>query len=72
MNFHLFNEKPAVGKSYDATEFTQFISAFLKNHPEVVDDQRKGWNIYWDKAVDLDALEQAKEDHVPEKPYHYE
>jgi hypothetical protein len=32
---------------YDAFEFTTFIERFLKEHPEVVADQQRGWDIYW-------------------------
>lgn len=62
----------ASDQSEYTSEFTQFIDAFLKQHPEVVQDQRKGWNIFWDKKVDLAELEDARQDSVPAKPYSYD
>lgn len=47
------------------SEFTQFIDAFLKEHPEVVEDQHRGWNIFWDHDVDLDELKRMEADAVP-------
>ena len=29
------------------SEFMTFINDFLKAHPEVVKDQKYGWDIYW-------------------------
>lgn len=29
---------------YDAFEFTAFMKHYLKDHPEVVKDQERGWN----------------------------
>ena len=48
---------------------TRFIGDFLKEHPEVVKDQRKGWHIYWDKKVDLLAQKKAEIDSVPDDGY---
>jgi hypothetical protein len=47
------------------SEFEQYMEAFMDEHPEVVEDQRKGWYIFWDTNVDFDALEKAKKDRVP-------
>lgn len=51
--------------------FTEFIDGFLQEHPEVVEDQRKGWYLYWDHHVDLDEQKKASEDSVPVKGYDY-
>lgn len=47
------------------SEFTRFMDTFLDEHPEVVENQRKGWYIFWDTNVDFEALEKAKKDRVP-------
>lgn len=40
---------------YDAFEFTEFMDAYLKAHPEVLIDQKRGWNIYWNpKQAELE------------------
>ncbi len=51
------------------SEFTQFINQYLVQHPEVVADQKVGWDIFWDHKVDLQALEDAKKDVVPDDCY---
>ncbi|MFZ1576254.1 MAG: DUF3460 family protein [Chromatiaceae bacterium] len=28
-------------------EFTGFMEQFLRDHPEVVEDQQHDWDIYW-------------------------
>lgn len=33
-------------KAY-VSEFTLFMDKYLKDHPEVVKDQQRGWDIYW-------------------------
>ncbi|NWG87130.1 MAG: DUF3460 family protein [Hydrogenophilaceae bacterium] len=33
------------------SEFTLFMNKYLKEHPEVVKDQQRGWKIYWNPAA---------------------
>ena len=54
------------------SEAEQFLQEFLRQHPEVDEDRRRGWNIWWDHRVDLDELQKQRADSVPVKPYHYE
>lgn len=54
------------------SEFDQFINDFLVHHPEVEEDQKRAWYIWWDHRVDLKDLEKQQEDTVPVKPYQYE
>lgn len=59
-------------KRYDkhyVSEFTRFIDHYLAEHPEVVKDQKRGWNIHWDHQVDFQALKEAGEDAVPDDSY---
>lgn len=53
------------------SEFECFFGELLQKHPELVDDQRKGWNIWWDHQVDLEAERLARTDAVPTSPYYY-
>ena len=53
------------------SEITQFLDKFLDEHPEVIDEQSRGWHIFWDRDVDLGELKKAGEDSVPAKPYYY-
>ena len=54
------------------SEFDQFINGFMVRHPEVADDQRRAWYIWWDHRVDLKDLEKQHDDAVPVKSYQYE
>lgn len=51
------------------SEFTAFIDDYLTQHPEVVEDQKRGWNIYWNRKVDFAALETAEKDAVVDDSY---
>lgn len=51
------------------SEFTRFIEGYLAEHPDVVKDQKTGWNIYWDHKVDFQAIKEAQEDAVPDDSY---
>jgi hypothetical protein len=53
------------------SEFTAFMNEYVKTHPEVVDDQRTGRAIYWDKKVNFEAQDEAEADSVPTDGYYY-
>lgn len=61
----------AGGAGY-VSEFDEFLDGFLRAHPEVEEDQKRGWYIYWDHNVDLDLLEEQRKNAVKVKPYVYE
>jgi hypothetical protein len=60
-----------VGHAGYVSEFEQFMDKFLGEHPEVVEDQRRGWYIFWNRKVDFEELNKASEDSVPTKGYDY-
>lgn len=53
------------------SEFTRFMETFMANHPEARKDQRKGWQIFWDKQVDLKAQAQRAHEEIPTPGYYY-
>ena len=61
-----------VGHSGYVSEFDQFLYAWLASHPSVEPGQQQGWYLLWDHKVDLGELDKARQDAVPDKPYHYE
>lgn len=70
----LFGGRGAPGESGKmdrayVSEFTAFMEGFLKEHPEVIDDQWVGREIYWDKQVDFADWKKTEEDRVPEDGY---
>ncbi|MEO6145860.1 MAG: DUF3460 family protein [Sulfuriferula sp.] len=56
-------------KSGYISDFTLFMNHYLAVHPEVVEDQKRGWNMFWNRKVDLAALEKAREDYAPDDGY---
>lgn len=70
------NGKQGATEGVDRTyvsEHTNFINHYLDDHPEVVEDQWIGREIYWDKVVDFADQRNAERDAVPEDGYgfHY-
>lgn len=53
------------------SDFTAFMEHFLEEHPEVIEDQRKGWYRFWDHKADFKAEQEAGKDNVPVKGYDY-
>jgi hypothetical protein len=55
------------------SEHTAFIRELLERRPEIVDDQRRGRAIWWDKAprelAEGKVMDQGK---VPQPPYVYQ
>ncbi len=52
------------------SEFTRFIDTYLEQHPEVVEEQMRGWNADWHtEFIDLVAMQEAAEDGVPDDTY---
>jgi hypothetical protein len=64
--------KYRIGHGGYVSEFEQFINAFMAQHPEVEEDRKRAWYIWWDHRVDLKDLEKQHDDAVPVKPYQYE
>lgn len=60
-----------VGHAGYVSEFEQFMDQFLGQHPEVVQDQRKGWYIFWNHKADLEELKKTDQNSVPMKGYEY-
>lgn len=53
------------------SEFEQFINAYKAAHPDVEEDQRRGWYIWWDHKAEPSEKAQGRKDTVPVKPYPY-
>lgn len=55
-------------KSY-VSEFTNFMNHYLKEHPEVAEEQTCGYNFFWNPEIDREELENADKDNVPDDHY---
>ncbi|MFC4158052.1 DUF3460 family protein [Chitinimonas lacunae] len=54
------------------SEYTSFMSQFLQQNPEVAQGQIEGRNLLWDKQIDREFQQRAKDASVPQKPYVYQ
>lgn len=43
----------------------------MQHHPEELQVQKEGWDIFWDKKVDFHVWEDEREDSVPTPGYYY-
>ncbi|NNM69093.1 MAG: DUF3460 family protein [Gallionella sp.] len=55
-------------KAY-VSEFMNFMNRYLEEHPEVVEEQRRGWAFFWNAKVDPTAAEITKKNRVPDDSY---
>lgn len=54
------------------SEYEQFLNRYLDAHPEVRENQRRGWYIFWDHNFDRTDVDQAEKDKLPTHPYVYD
>lgn len=65
----MFGKKIKTGYESDATKL---IRALIDAKPQIVDEQKKGRSLWWDKRLDLDLLRRWKESRVKQKGYVYQ
>jgi hypothetical protein len=51
------------------SEFTDFMNQYLAEHPEVVEEQRRGWASFWQRKAELRMPETTKVDQAPDDSY---
>ena len=54
------------------SDYTQFMSGLLEQHPEWVADQLAGRAQFWDKEIDLDEQRRLREAREANRPYPYD
>jgi hypothetical protein len=55
------------------SEVTQFLTEFIKEHPDVEADQKKGRAIWWDQEpASLERRARIEESTVPQQGYVYQ
>ena len=57
---------------YYESDLTKMIRELLREKPQIVEEQKKGRSLWWDKKLDLDALRRAKESEIRQQPYVYQ
>lgn len=60
------------GRGSYVSEFTAFLERYIEEHPDIREDQQRGWYIYWDRQPDTEQGKLAGKDTVPAKPYYYD
>jgi len=65
----MFGKKVKTGYESDAT---RMIRDLLREKPQIVDEQKAGRALWWDRRLDLDQLRRAQESRVPQKGYVYQ
>ncbi len=60
-----------MAKPYES-DVTRMIRDLLQEKPHIVDEQKKGRAMWWDKAQDVDTQQRDKESTVAQQPYVYQ
>ncbi|MFM9881484.1 MAG: DUF3460 family protein [Burkholderiales bacterium] len=58
-------------KHYES-DLTKMMRGLLQEKPQIVEEQRRGRALWWDKKLDRDELARDQESHVKQKPYVYQ
>ena len=55
------------------SEHTKFMRDWLKQHPEQIEESKRGRALWWDKGVrNLDAQRREQQSKVVQKAYYYD
>jgi hypothetical protein len=65
----MFGKKIKSGYESDAT---RMIRELLAANPAIVDEQKKGRSLWWDRRLDLDLQRRERESRVEQKGYVYQ
>jgi hypothetical protein len=58
-------------KPYES-DITRMVRGLLQEKPKIVEEQKKGRAMWWDKKLDPDALKRAEESNVKQQAYVYQ
>lgn len=59
------------GERYES-EYTQFMRELLQRKPGIVDQQRAGRALWWDKEIDREEQRRFRESRIAQLPYVYQ
>ena len=60
-----------MNRNYES-EITLFMRDLLAKKPQIVEEQKKGRAMWWDKMADPDALRRDSESEVKQQAYVYQ
>ncbi len=58
-------------KHYES-DLTKMMRDLLQDQPRIVEEQRQGRALWWDKKLDRDELARGQESNVKQKSYVYQ
>ena len=58
------------GRKDYVSEYGQFLTSFMREHPEVKRDQELGWRIWWERPVDPRTIDREWQDKLKPASYH--
>lgn len=61
----------AMNRNYES-EITRFMRELLEKKPQIVEEQKKGRALWWDKTADPDAERRDSESKVNQQAYVYQ
>ncbi|MSQ72104.1 MAG: DUF3460 family protein [Betaproteobacteria bacterium] len=57
---------------YYESDVTRMIRELLQERPHIVEEQRKGRGMWWDRKLDQDVLKRAEESQLKQQAYVYQ
>ena len=54
------------------SDVTRMVRDLLRSKPQIVEEQRKGRSMYWDKRLDPDEQRRYRQSQVPQRGYVYD
>ena len=66
-----YNLTSIMAQPYES-DLTRMIRELLQEKPHIVQEQKKGRALWWDKKLDPDAQKRAAESRIKQKAYVYQ
>jgi Protein of unknown function (DUF3460) len=63
---------PAMAQKYYESDLTKMIRELLREKPQIVEEQKKGRAMWWDKKLNLDEQKREEESSVKQQAYVYQ
>lgn len=54
------------------SEVTQLVRNLVREKPQIVEEQKKGRSLWWDRKLDLDLLRRWRQSRVKQQGYVYQ
>jgi hypothetical protein len=61
-----------MAQKYYESDLTKMIRELLREKPQIVEEQKKGRAMWWDKKLNLDEQKREEESSVKQQAYVYQ